>query len=635
VLSFALDNSAVFHAAALQVGGPAVDTMGVHMSASQSVPAQTNADRGRGTLHDGSLAGVAAPIPPLRPSASALIAQEAFCGDAGLYAIAVVDDHGTPVGLLNRFRFTETLSEQAVLANRPVGMLMDRTPLVLDEHTPIDQLSLILSDDSSKYIFDGFIVTRNGRYLGVGTGYSLMRRLTEQRQTTLAQLAYHDTLTGLPNRQLFLDRLTQALATAFRNRRRVALLYLDIDRFKSINDEFGHTIGDLLLQQTADRFRAVVRAQDTVARLSGDEFAFILTELQAAEHAELVAQKLANLVRQPYALDGHEVNISCSVGVAVYPEHTENQPTLVRMADDALYCAKRTRNIVQPYSAAMARPVSSGPLLFNSVRKAIDLGQLEVYYQPQAVLRGGALCGLEALVRWRQPGGDLVSTHELIQIAEEAGLISEITDFVCGTSMSQLRDWHAGGLARGLRLSINISGAEVQDGVLSPMLRGHVKASGLSMSMIELELTESGLMRSDAYATQLLSELRGEGVRVSVDDFGTGYSSLGRLQRLPVDVLKIDKTFVDDIDAGAKHGALVRAIVVMAHSLGLTVVAEGVETESQRAFLEEHGCDIYQGHLLSPPLPARDMESYLRLNVPAVPKIASHSRPRRQRSASR
>jgi diguanylate cyclase (GGDEF)-like protein len=597
------------------------------------VPAQPN--EGFGTFPDGSLAGVAAPIPTLRPSASALIAQEAFSADPSLYAIAVVDDHGTPVGLVNRFKFAETLSHQAdpeTLANRPVGMIMDRAPLVLDEHTPIDQLSLILSDDNSKYIFDGFIVTRNGRYLGVGTGYSLMRRLTERRQATLAQLAYHDTLTGLPNRQLFLDRLTQALATAFRNRRRVAVLYLDIDRFKSINDEFGHTIGDLLLQQTADRFRALVRAQDTVARLSGDEFAFILTELQAVEHAELVAQKLANLVRQPYSLDGHEVSITCSIGVAVYPEHTEHKVTLMRMADDALYSAKRTRNVVHPYTAAMARPVSSGPLLFNSVRKAIDLGQLEVYYQPQAELRGGALCGLEALVRWRQPGGDLVTTHQLIQIAEEAGLISEITDFVCGASMGQLRAWHGEGLAQGLRLSINISGAEVQDGVLSPMLRGHVHAAGLSMSMIELELTESGLMRSDAYATQLLSELRGEGVRVSVDDFGTGYSSLGRLQRLPVDVLKIDKTFVDDIDAGAKQGALVRAIVVMAHSLGLTVVAEGVETEVQRAFLEQHGCDLYQGHLLSPPLPAGDMERYLRLNARAVPQITSQSRPRRRRS---
>jgi diguanylate cyclase (GGDEF)-like protein len=586
------------------------------MSAPQSIRAQPQivAPPLDDPFQDETLAGLVTPTPPLRPSASAIAAHEAFFADANLYAIAVVDDHGTPLGLVNRFRFRETLQQESgreVLKNRPVAMIMDRAPLILDEHTPIDQLGHVLSDDNTKYIFDGFIVTRKGRYLGIGTGFGLIRRLTERRQTTLAHLAYHDTLTGLPNRQLFLDRLSQALASAVRNRRRVGVLYLDLDRFKAVNDELGHTIGDLLLQQTAERFRSVIRAQDTVGRLSSDEFAFVLTELAGIEHAELVARKLANLVRQPYALDGHEVSISCSVGLVAFPDHTENQATLLRMADDALYSAKRTRNAVQCYSTELARPEASGPLLFNTVRRAIDLGQLEVHYQPQAELRSGMLCGLEALVRWQQPGRGVIPTNELIQIAEEAGLISEITDFVCGVSMRQLRSWQCAGLADGLRLSINISGAEVRDGVLLPMLNGHVQASGLSMSVIELELTESGLMHSDADATQLLSGLREQGVRVSVDDFGTGYSSLGRLQRLPVDVLKIDKSFVDDIEFGAKHGALVRAILAMAHSLDLTVVAEGVETDAQRAFLERYNCDVYQGHLLSPPLSASDMELYL------------------------
>ncbi len=236
----------------------------------------------------------------------------------------------------------------------------------------------------------------------------------------------------------------------------------------------------------------------------------------------------------------------------------------------------------------------------------------KVYYQPQADVRTGALSGLEALVRWNDPSRGYVSTNELIQLAEDAGVISEITNFVCGTAMKQFRSWQQARLAHGMRLAINISGIEVRDGVLPAMLRQHVRDAGLSMSMLELELTESGLMFSDVVATQLLSDLREDGVRVSVDDFGTGYSSLSRLQRLPVDVLKIDKAFVEDIGAGAKQGALVRAIVIMAHSLDLTVVAEGVETEVQRAFLERHGCDLYQGHLLSPPLPPAQMEQYLR-----------------------
>ena len=563
-------------------------------------------------------------------------AHEAFIADPTLYALAVVDDHGTPIGLINRFRFRETLWQQSgeeTLKNRPVGMVMDRTPLILDEHAPIDQLSEILSDDHTKYIFDGFIVTRRGKYLGIGTGFSLMRRITERRQATLAHLAYHDTLTGLPNRQLFLDRLGQAMASAARNRRRLAVFYIDLDRFKVVNDSLGHTIGDLLLQQISERFHSVIRKQDTVARLSGDEFAVVLTELASFERAELVAQKLLDVVRQPFILDGHAVHISCSIGAVVYPDHSDNQHTLLRMADDALSAAKRLRNTMRRYTDDMARPSATTPLVFSTVRRAIDLEELEVYYQPQADLRTGALSGLEALVRWNDPSRGYVSTNELIQLAEDAGVISEITNFVCGTAMKQFRSWQQARLGHGMRLAINISGIEVRDGVLPAMLRQHVRDAGLSMSMLELELTESGLMFSDVVATQLLSDLREDGVRVSVDDFGTGYSSLSRLQRLPVDVLKIDKAFVEDIGAGAKQGALVRAIVMMAHSLDLTVVAEGVETEVQRAFLERHGCDLYQGHLLSPPLPPAQMEQYLR-DRHARPRATERARKTRARASS-
>jgi diguanylate cyclase (GGDEF)-like protein len=585
---------------------------------------------------DQTLAGLVRQTPPLRPSASAMTAHEAFFADSTLYAIAVVDDHGTPVGLINRFRFRETLWHQfgdEILKNRPVAMIMDRTPLILDEHAPLEPLSEILSDDSTKYIFDGFIVTRGGKYLGIGTGFSLMRRITEQRQATLAHLAYHDTLTTLPNRQLFLDRLGQAIASAARNGRRLAVFYIDLDRFKIVNDSLGQTIGDLLLRQVADRFRAVIRAQDTVSRLSGDEFAVVLTEISSFEHAEFVAHKLLNIVRQPFALDGHEVQISCSIGAVAYPDHSDRQDVLLRMADDALSAAKRARNAMRRYTDDMARPAATTPLVFSTVRRAIDLNELEVFYQPQANLRSGALHGLEALVRWNDPQRGSVSTNEFIQLAEDAGLISEITHFVCETAMKQFQAWQQSRLARGLRLAINISGVEVRDGALRSMLRTHVREAGLSMSMIELELTESGLMFSDTIATQLLSDLRDEGVRVSVDDFGTGYSSLGRLQRLPVDVLKIDKAFVEDIGTGAKPGALVRAIVMMAHSLDLTVVAEGVENEAQRAFLERYGCDLYQGHLLSPPLPASEMAQYLKVrhvvappNRRRWPRTATHRR---------
>jgi diguanylate cyclase (GGDEF)-like protein len=423
------------------------------------------------------------------------------------------------------------------------------------------------------------------------------------------------------------------VASAARNRRRLAIFYIDLDRFKVVNDSLGHTVGDLLLQQIAERFRSVIRKQDTVARLSGDEFAVVLTEMASFEQAEFVAQKLLEVVSQPFILDGHEVHISCSIGAVEYPDHSTDQHTLLRMADDALSAAKRFRNTMRRYTEDMARPSATTPLVFSTVRRAIDCGELEVYYQPQADLRTGTLCGLEALVRWNDPSRGFVSTNELIQLAEDAGLISEITNFVCGTAMTQFRAWQQMRLGHNMRLAINISGIEVRDGVLPAMLRQHVRDAGLSMSVLELELTESGLMFSDVVATQLLSDLREDGVRVSVDDFGTGYSSLGRLQRLPVDVLKIDKAFVEDIGSGAKQGALVRAIVMMAHSLDLTVVAEGVETEVQRAFLERHGCDFYQGHLLSPPLAPSQMEQYLRERH-ASPSATERTRKTRARTSS-
>lgn len=561
-----------------------------------------------------TLAALAAPTPPLAPGASAAAAHEAFNADPALYALAVVDVHGIPLGIINRFRFREALAQQyghELLETHTVSTIMDPTPLVLDEHTPLDQLSGILSDDSTKYIFDGFIVTRRGRYLGLGTGYGLMKQITERRQATLAHLAYHDALTGLPNRQLFLDRLHQALASATRNKRRVAVLYLDLDRFKLVNDTLGHSTGDLVLRETANRFKSLIRAQDTVARLGGDEFAVVLTEVGAMDCAELVARKLIDLVRQPYLVDGHDVRLSCSIGVVASPDHAREQATLLRMADDALYDAKGVRNTLRTYAEGMARPAPAGPVAFTAIRKAIADGQLSVAYQPQADLRTGALRGLEALVRWNDPSRGPVPAQELVRLAEETGLISDVTQVVCGLATKQFRAWRRRGLVPGVRLAINISGAEVRDGILPNMLRTHLAAAGLPMSAIELELTESGLMHSDAAATQLLADLRSEGVRVSVDDFGTGYSSLGRLQRLPVDVLKIDRAFVEDIGEGARQGALVRAIVVMAHSLDLTVVAEGVETETQRRYLERHGCDLYQGHLLSPPLPADEMTAYL------------------------
>ncbi len=476
---------------------------------------------------------------PLRPSDPISDTHETFSADPTLYAIAVVDDDGLPVGLINRFKFLECMSQpfgRDLLTDRVVSAVMNTAPLIVDVRMSLEQVSALFVDDETKYIFDGFIVTRDSRYIGIGTGFSLMRQIMERRQETL-YLAYHDALTDLPNRHLFDDRLQQALAHARRKQQRIGVLYLDIDRFKVVNDTFWHAVGDLLLQQVAGRFRSIIREEDTLARLSGDEFAIVLTELSLAEDAKLVADKLLQLSREPFVLNGHAVSASWSVGVATFPDQADEQKALLSMADDALYVAKRIGNTLKQQSDVMTHTPGPGSHLFSTVRHAIDLRQLEVHYQPQLDLRSGLLCGIEALLRWRDPEAGILPTLNLIRAAEDTGLVSEITDYVCGAAFRQFVVWRQAALVEGLRLAINVSGADVRERLVRILTR-HLREAELSMADLDLEITESVLMRSDATAISVLSELRQEGAHVSVDDFGTGYSSLSRLQQLPVDALK-------------------------------------------------------------------------------------------------
>ena len=349
------------------------------------------------------------------------------------------------------------------------------------------------------------------------------------------------------------------------------------------------------------------------------------SELGTPENADVVAQALVQLFREPFHLDDHDVRVSCSIGQAIFPDHSDNQVTLMRIANEALYGPKQTRNAFHSNSSNTARSTMSGPLVFDAVRRAIDHSHLEVYYQPQADLRTGRLCGLEALVRWCDPSQGLQPTLELIGLAEDSGLIADITDYVCRAALSRFKEWRQRGLASGISLAINVSGSEVRANGIAPMLRRRAAEAGVPLSALEIEITERALMRRDTTATEVLSELRREGVRVSLDDFGTGYSSLARLQRLPVDVLKIDRTFVNRIGCSSKESAVARAVIAIAHSLELTVVAEGVESRDQYNFLCDHDCDLYQGYLLSPALSAEKMSRYLERaqSGPLAPSLSS------------
>jgi diguanylate cyclase (GGDEF)-like protein len=550
---------------------------------------------------------LAVPIEPIGPDTSTTLAYDAFSAEPGLSALPVVDDERRPIGLINRFEFLEALSRplgRDLLMHRPVSSVMDPRPLVVDEHVGAEAISSALVNEGTRYILDGFIVTSRGRYLGVGTGYTLMRLLTEQRQAELFRLAHHDPLTGLPNRQLFADRLTQALAGAERHGHHVAVLYLDVDRFKSVNDVLGHAAGDALLQGIVARLAPAIRAEDTFARLSGDEFAFILTSARGPDDGEVVARKLLALFDEPHTIDGQEVNVSGSIGLAVYPFDGHTADAIRRAADAALYQAKEFRNTWQRY-AADRPPRIRTPLAYGAVKRAIDDGRLEVMYQPQIDRASGGIRGLEALVRWRHADGTPLPTPELIRLAEDAGLIGAITDHMLRTALSQLAAWHREGLGRQLRLAINVSGLEVRAGQrgLAPMIVRHLDANALPPTVLELEITESAVMRSGDGTTAVLAGLKDLGIRLAVDDFGVGYSSLSRLLRTPVDAVKIDQSFIHGI--GEKDGrTLVRAIVSMAHALRLDVTAEGIETDEQLTYLDQVGCDMLQGYLLGRPLPA-------------------------------
>ncbi len=553
-----------------------------------------------------TLADLATALPPLETHALSMDAYDAFSADQRLYALAVVDGEHRPVGILNRFKFLERLSRpfgRDLLTRQPVERSMDPAPLVVDEHVSPDELSTMLLDDAAQYIFDGFIVTREGRYLGIGTGFSLVRHLTDRRQATLFHMAHHDSLTGAPNRQLFGDRLAQALTRARRDGSEVGLLFLDVDRLKVVNDTLGHAVGDLVLKGVVSRITRELREVDTVARLSGDEFAVILPDLQASADAERVAEKVLNALRAPYVAHDADFNVSCSIGVAVYPADAANEAGLQRAADLAVYEAKQFRNTVQRFTSDIQHTHPTTLLAYTSVRRALDDRRITVHYQPQVDVRSRRIIGVEALVRWHDPARGDVPAMDLIRLAEDSGLITGVTERVLAAALPQLLEWKRLAGHRELALAVNVSGVQLRDGSLVSLLERHLQVTGFPASDLELEITETTLMLGNASTASTLKALRALGVRLSIDDFGTGYSSLSRLQRLPVTGVKIDRTFVQGID-GDDSGALAQAILLMGHSLGLTVTGEGVETPHQLAFLESHGCDVLQGYLLARPMAA-------------------------------
>jgi diguanylate cyclase (GGDEF)-like protein len=444
--------------------------------------------------------------------------------------------------------------------------------------------------------------------------------ITERKRAeeTARSLAYHDVLTGLPNRLLMRDRLVQGLALCRRDRRPLGLLFMDLDRFKLVNDSLGHGTGDRLLQMVAERLRGCVREGDTVARLGGDEFTILLPGLAQGTDAAAVATKvLESLRRRPYSVDGHDLYVTSSVGISVFPDDGDDPETLLKNADAAMYRAKdQGRDQYQLYAPAMNAAAMVRLSLESGLRRALANGELVLHYQPLVHLGDRRVYGVEALLRWQHPELGLLPPGEFIPVAEVTGLALEFGPWVLRTACAQVKRWQASGFPE-LSLAVNLTAREFDQSDLVEKVAAALAETGLEARFLDLEITESRAMQNAEATVRTLRGLKSLGVRISIDDFGTGYSSLAYLTRFPIDTLKIDQSFIRDITRDADDAALTAAMIAMAHNLNLQVVAEGVETEQQLAFLMAGHCDRMQGFLFSRPLPPDAVERALSLTLPA------------------
>ncbi|RFP19387.1 MULTISPECIES: EAL domain-containing protein [unclassified Duganella] len=454
-----------------------------------------------------------------------------------------------------------------------------------------------------------------------------VRRIIEanRAEKRIRHLAYNDVLTNLPNRTLFFELLAASIDQARQagDGQQVAVLFMDLDRFKYVNDNLGHDVGDRLLQAVAQRVRHTVRADDAVARLGGDEFTVVLNELDSPAAAATAAHNIVRVLSAPFPIDGHDIFVTASVGIAMYPHDGADVATLVKHADSAMYRAKRTNTGFQFYEASMEHSISEHVRLESDLRRAMEQQhQLEVFYQPQACLDSGKIIGMEALVRWRHPTRGMIPPVDFIPLAEETGLINPLGDWVLRTACAQLQQFICAGLPP-MRVAVNLSVRQLLQKDFAASVEAVLADTGLPPHLLELEITESTLMENAQDTLAALHRLHSLGVRLSIDDFGTGYSSLSYLKRFPVDIIKIDRSFVRDVPQDADDAAIISAIIALAHSLRLEVVAEGVETEAQLQFLKGRECDMMQGFYLSPAVPAEQFAELVRRHVDTATTVTA------------
>ncbi|QYF93869.1 EAL domain-containing protein [Massilia sp. PAMC28688] len=457
----------------------------------------------------------------------------------------------------------------------------------------------------------------------------LVRDISERKQNEeqIRRLAYFDSLTGIPNRQAFLETLERELNRSKIGNKKFAVLFMDLDAFKRINDTLGHNVGDHLLKIVSERLRETIRPSDLVsrgdqshnlARLGGDEFTILIPDLDRVENALNVAHRVKDAMRRPFLIDGHEIFVTASIGISLFPEDGDDCDSLLKYADTAMYHAKNCgKNNAKLYSSSLTMQIMSHVKLEVGLRKALKNDELYLLYQPQIDVRSAQIVGVEALVRWRHPERGLISPTEFIPLAEETGLIVPIGEWVLRTACVQARMWQKT-TQRSLRMAVNLSAKQFKDDNLTQTVLSALHDTGLDPRFLELELTEGTLMDNARATMSTLEQLRSIGVYLSIDDFGTGYSSMNYLKRFDVRALKIDKSFICGLPQDSENAAITRAIIAMAHGLKMVVVAEGVETDEQLLLLEEYGCDMVQGYYLGHPSPQEKIAEMLLNSAPRL-----------------
>jgi diguanylate cyclase (GGDEF)-like protein len=497
-----------------------------------------------------------------------------------------------------RFEIPPLLRERGVVSTIAVAIWGDQSPIGVLEAWGTESWTIVADDVH-------FV-----RAVAATIAAAMQRRHAEERTQ---RLALHDPLTGLPNRALFRDSLFQALSRANRSGGLLAVLLIDLDHFKDVNDTLGHPTGDRLLEEAAQRLRACVRKAEPPARLGGDEFAVVLTDLDRPDGAAVAAEKIARTLSEPFCLDGHAVHVGASIGITIYPVDGQDPDCLLRNADLALYRAKAEgRNTYEFYSSDMALNVEMRMGLLRDLRGAIEGNELNLVYQPQVALADGRITGVEALLRWESPGRGVVLPDEFIPLAEASGLIVSLGDWAIRRACAQAWDWSEAGLPK-IVIAVNLSLAQLRRGNMAAAIERTLQGCRCDPHCLELEITERTFPLPDENELlECIRRLRLRGVSISIDDFGTGYSNLARLRQLPVDRIKVDRSFVAGLGHDANAEMIVRAIITLGRNLGVQVVAEGVERESQVDFLRSESCDFAQGYYLGLPMPAETFAALLR-----------------------